>query len=148
MKKTLAVLLSVLVAFSMFAVVASAADTVKVTFVNGGETIKELTVAAGTAIIPDLVPEVAREYKAEVTDENGNTAEYKYTFKGWKSSVDGNIYYDSGIPTPDGSVASITYTAEYSAENYSERQSFWNFIESIFERLNMLFEYFATIFNF
>ena len=26
-------------------------------------------------------------------------------------------------------------------------QSFWNFIESIFERINMIFEYFAEIFN-
>lgn len=145
MKKALALALSLLVALSMFSVVSFAAsDYVKVTFVNGGEVVKTIEVAADTSITPDLIPAVETEYFTD--GEDG--ARFKHTFKGWKSSVDGKIWHNGTIPAPDGSVASITYTAEYSVEDYSERQSFWNFIESIFERINLLFEYFATIFNF
>lgn len=142
MKKTLALVLSLLVAFSMFSVVAAAATEVTVKFVVDGEVVETLKVAPGTAIIPDLVPEVAREYTAE---KDGKT--FKYTFKGWKSSENQNIYYDKGIPTPTGDVETIVYEAQYAEEDYSERQSFWNLVESIFERLNKIFEYFATIFN-
>lgn len=142
MKKTLALVLTLLVAFSMFSAVAVAAADVEIKFVVDGEVIKTLEVAAGTKIVPDLVPDVVEEYKAE---KDGKT--YKYTFKGWKSSVDQNIYYESGIPTPTGDDTPIVYEAQYAEEDYSERQSFWNLIESIFERINLLFEYFATIFN-
>lgn len=142
MKKTLALVLSLLVAFSMFSVVAAAATEVTVKFVVDGEVVETLKVAPGTAIIPDLVPEVVREYTAE---KDGKT--FKYTFKGWKSSENQNIYYDKGIPTPTGDAEIIVYEAQYAEEDYSERQSFWNLVESIFERLNKIFEYFATIFN-
>lgn len=149
MKKTLALVLSLLVAFSMFAVVASAADElVTVKFVYQTETdsevIETLQVAPGTPIIPDLVPDITKEFK---TEKDGKT--YKHTFKGWKSSVDGGTYYDSGIPTPTADQAGkiIVYSAEYAVENYSARQTLWNLIESIFERINLIFEYFATVFN-
>ena len=147
MKKTLALVLSLLVAFSMFSVMAAAADQVTVKFIyeteDDSEVIATVIVAPGTQIKPDDVPQIPTEFKA---DKDGKT--YKYTFKGWKSSVDGEIYYASGIPTPDGSKATVVYTAEYAVEDYSERQSFWNLVESIFERINLLFEYFATVFNF
>lgn len=156
MKKTLAVVLSLLVAFSMLTVMASAADlteedlakVVTVKFVYQTETdeevIETIYVAPGTGITPELVPDIVNEFK---TEKDGKT--FKYTFKGWKSSVDGSVYYDAGIPTPteDQAGATIVYSAEYAKEDYSERQSLWNLIESIFERINKIFEYFATIFN-
>ena len=40
-----------------------------------------------------------------------------------------------------------TYVAVYSEEDLSDRMTFWNFIESIFERINLIFEYFATVFG-
>lgn len=164
MKKTLAIVLSLLVAFSMFTVMGMAADEpsadgleglVKVTFVYGTEEDKEVIetiyVAPGTAIASDeYVPAVPTSFFRTTTDENGNESKFKYTFKGWKSSVDGAIYYPAQLPTTTAEDAGklIVYSAEYSVEDYSERQSFWNFIESLFERINKLFEYFATIFNF
>lgn len=150
MKKTLALVLAMLVAFSMFGMVAAAADEnlVVVKFVYQTETdtevIDTIKVAPGVGITPDLVPDAPNEFKVE---KDGKT--YKYTFKGWKSSENQQTYYDSGIPTPTEAQLgkTIVYSAEYSVEDYSERQSFWNLIESIFERINMIFEYFATIFN-
>lgn len=148
MKKALALILSLLVAFSMFSVAVAAVEeetkTVTVTFVNGGVTEGTLVLAAGTAIYAEDVPGVETEYYTEEV-VNGEKKEYKHTFKGWKSSVNGNLYFPGAMPNP---TSDVTYTAEYSVEDYSERQSFWNFIESLFERLNILFEYFATIFNF
>lgn len=158
MKKALALVLSLLVAFSMFAVAASAAseevlptaEKVTIVFKDADKVIKVIVVEPGTGIVPDLVPELEKEFMTEYVDsETGKTIKEKHTFKGWKSSVDGGIHYDSGIPTPtvEQENTIIYYTAEYMVEDYSERQSFWNLIESIFERLNLIFEYFATVFN-
>lgn len=150
MKKALALVLSLLVAFSMLGIVAAAETEepkykeVTVNFIIDGIVAKEITVAAGQAIYPEYVPEVETEFFT--TGENGE--KIKHTFKGWLSSFDGKLHHAGTMPAPDGSVQEINYTAEYMLEDYSERQSFWNFIESIFERINLLFEYFATIFNF
>ncbi len=163
MKKTLAIVLSLLVAFSMFTVMASAADlteeelakVVTVKFVYATETDEEVIetvhVAPGTVIASEeYIPDIPTSFYTQTKDENGNDVKLKHTFKGWKSSADGAIYYPAQLPTPseDDAGKVIVYSAEYSEEDYSERQSFWNFIESLFERINMIFEYFATIFRF
>ena len=166
MKKTLAIVLSLLVAFSMFTVMVSAANEpteeekktlVEITFVyqieDKEEVIDRTWVAPGTPIASDAyVPDVPDSFKRTVKDENGNEKEYKYTFKGWRlvaADGKGDLYYDSTLPTPTAEYAGkvIVFNAEYSVEDYSERQSFWNLVESIFERINKIFEYFATIFK-
>lgn len=149
MKKTLALLLAMLVAFSMFSMAASAAETVKVSFVKDGIVIREVYLAAGEAVKPDYVPELSETFYTEIKDpETGEVSKTKHTFKGWKSSVDGKLYYAGTMPVVASDVSEIVYTAEYMSEDYSERQSFWQLVESIFERINLLFRYFATIFNF
>lgn len=147
MKKALSLILAILVAFSMFAVVAAAegetaddlSNTVKVTFVISEDPLVE-----------EVVYLKRGEPLTQYTPENPvkqNTDTTRYTFKGWRSEADGQIYYKSTIPTPDESTYQITYTAVFSEEDISGRQSFWNLIESIFERINKIFEYFAIVFN-
>lgn len=164
MKKALALILSLLVAFSMFAVVAaaegeadaSAEKTYTVKFVyqtpsEDGEdgdtgtvsTVKTVKVAPDVLIPASVVPELVTEFKGYADDGK----KYKYTFKGWRSSADDQLYYAGTIKFPADAPAEITMTAEYSMEDISERQSFWNLIESIFERINLIFEYFARVFN-
>lgn len=159
MKKTLAIVLSLLVAFSMLTVMASATDgLVKVDFTYVTEkeatVVKTVEVAPGTSLASaDFIPDIPTQFMRVVTDENGEEKEYKYTFKGWRLAEDEdavNVYYNSSLPTAtEADLANgICFVAVYSIEDYSERQSFWNFIESLFERINILFEYFATIFKF
>lgn len=142
MKKALSVLLSVLVVLSMFSVMAFAEGTeppITVKFVDddGTTVIKEIKVEAG-AILTQYAPE--NPVKPDVEGET------EYTFKGWVAE-DGTIYYANTLPTPDGSDLEVVFTASYSAKDVSGYQSLWNFIESIFERINKLFEYFATVFQ-
>lgn len=149
MKKALALLLSVLMIFSMVGVMAYAEDTtdpaepteeelVTVIFKDGDVILKTIKVKPGI-IITAYAPENPEKPDTETT---------RYTFKGWQSSVDGEIYYRSTLCTPqDASVKEIVYTAVYSEKDISGRQTLWEFIGSIFTRINMIFEYFAKIFG-
>ncbi|MBE6773346.1 MAG: hypothetical protein IJN68_06385 [Clostridia bacterium] len=144
MKKALSLVLALLVAFSMFAVVASAegestepVKTVTLVFRVDGEVYQTVEVQAGVPVTPYTPENPVKQ----------NTDEIRYTFKGWRSTYDGQLYYKSTIPTPDGTEGKITFDAEFSEEDISERQSFWNLIESIFERINKIFQYFAIVFN-
>ena len=140
MKKTLALLLAVLVALSMFSVATFAADDlVKITFLaDDGTTVKKvLEVPAGAIFTPD-VPETPI---APVNPEEG----YEYTFKGWRSSLDGELYYSN---TFNPASEDVTYTAVFTSEKVKETQSLFKFFETIFERINLIFQYFAEIFRF
>ena len=162
MKKTLAIILTVLVAFSMLSVAAAATGeapaqrTVKITFVyqtpgenenatvGGSETIGEVTIASDLLVPSGAVPEIADKFTG-VSAADGK--KYEYTFKGWRSSADNELYYAGTMKIPANAPAEVTMTAEYSMKDVSERQSFWNLVESIFERINLIFEYFARVFN-
>ncbi len=147
MKKALSLVLALLVAFSMFAVVVAAegeaaddlSNTVKVTFVISEDPrVEEVVYVKRGEPLTQYTPENPVKQDTDTT---------RYTFKGWMSEADGQIYYKSTIPTPDEDTYQITYVAVFSEEDISTRQSFWNLVESIFERINMIFEYFAIIFN-
>lgn len=145
MKKTLAMLLAVLVALSMFSVAAFAAEgDVTVQFKNDGVVIDEVTLTAGS--IDAIGPHIP-ENPVKASD-----GEYTYTFKGWQLEGDdsGALYQKNTIKTPGAEYAgeTIIYVAVFSAEEIVETQTFWNFIESIFERINLIFQYFAEIFRF
>ncbi len=172
MKKTLALILSILVAFSMFTVAAFAEgeteDTntelnnlVKVVFIDSDKetVISTVYVSYGDALIP-----YAPENPVKEADENT-----KYTFEGWISNIpvngaaDNSVYYRNTLPTVPSKdnldVATLTYeneayngcivyTAEYMETPITNNQTFWKFVQSIFARINLIFEYFATIFDF
>ncbi len=145
MKKALALILSLLVAFSMFTVATfaegeatPAEDLVTVTFKDSdGKIIKTINVTPGTKMTP-YVPENPVKADTETT---------RYTFAGWKSSVDTDVDPYAKNTIPDARV-NVVYTATYSEKDISQNQSLLNFIESIFARINLLFQYFAQIFRF
>lgn len=139
MKKTLALILAMLVAFSMFSVAAFAEeDRVTVTFVDHeGEVIKTCEVKVGEALTPYAPKNPVRE----------DTDTEKYTFKGWKSDIEGDdtLYFYNTFNPAD---VDVTYTAQYDVEEVVKGQTLLQFFASIFERINLIFQYFATIFNF
>lgn len=142
MKKALSVILSMLVIFSMVGVMAFAADEALVNVVfldDNGETIHNVQLAEGTNI-SSYAPENPSKPDTDTTE---------FIFKGWdyvESETDGDrLYYKNGLPTATGET--MTFKAVYSENDISGYQSFWNLIESIFERINRLFEYFAEIFQ-
>ena len=146
MKKTLALILAVLVAFSMFTVATFAEDaeaksTVTVTFVNNDATYAVVDIIPGTPITAYTPADPTR---ASDVDAEGNVTK-EYIFKGWSTAGSDELYYRNTIPAP---TADITYVAVYSEKEVGETQTFWSFIQSIFARINLLFQYFAEIFSF
>ncbi len=139
MKKTLALILAMLVAFSMFSVAAVAADDlVTVKFVDyDGKEIKSSQVAVGETLTAYAPKDPVRE----------NTDTAKYTFAGWKSSDanDSELYFYNTLPAAR---VDVVYTATYVEEKVTAGQNLLQFFRSIFERINLIFQYFATIFNF
>ena len=150
MKKTLALILAILVAFSMFTVATFAEGEVTgdglvtVKFLDDdGTEIKVFRVPAGQ-IITAYIP---------ANPEKADTETTRYTFKGWRSDFDGELYYtNSSVTIPaaydDATDHTVIFVAEYSEKDISGRQNLMQFFKSIFERINLIFEYFATIFNF
>lgn len=144
MKKALSLFLAVLMIFSVCgATLAFAADgTYTVTFVDYDNSIvNTVTVADGNTTKAPENP--SRE---NVTAEDGT--EYEYIFKGWAKVVDGKadesvLYHETTIPAV---TEDVTYIAVYSEQEVTPIITFWNLVESIFARLNMIFEYFAKVF--
>ena len=150
MKKALAVLLSVLVMFSMLGVVAFAQEEApegadKLIFVKfcneNGDVIRLANYSAGAILGEDDIPDNPTKAPTE-TEE--------YIFKGWRCSADGNLYH-KGTPYAMSSKGQpgdfFTFTAEFSVKVVGNIITVWNLIESIFERINLIFQYFAKIFE-
>ena len=139
MKKTLALILAMLVAFSMFSVAAVATDNlVSVQFVDyDGKEIQSSSVTIGESISAYAPDDPVRE----------NTDKAEYTFAGWKSNnpEDTKVYSKYQLPA---ATENVIYTATYSEEKVTSGQNLLQFFRSIFERINLIFQYFATIFNF
>ena len=142
MKKTLALILAVLVAFSMFSVAVFAADestetpdTLTITFKSDDGEILETIEVRYNDIFTDFVP---------ADPQKPSTDKYEYTFKHWLGD-DGKTYVRGSM---NRAVKDATYTAVFAENEIKERQSLLKFFESIFERINMIFRYFAEIFRF
>lgn len=160
MKKALSVLLAVLVAFSMCSVFAFAGNDdaaagnetttppITVIFMNNGGVLKETRVQSGAPLTPST-PDNPTKNKTETTE---------YIFAGWQQQdaegnvLDKNLYQKSTIPAvylAEGEeTKTVIYVAVYTEKDITGNQTFWQFFGSIFERLNMIFEYFAAIFGF
>ena len=141
MKKIIAVLLSVIMLFSVvsIAVFAEGEEDVKtyytITFVDyDGTHLGSRQVAEGGIVDAPENPSRAATDKTE------------YIFKGWKSSNgDENVY--SG-PTLPRATEDVTYTAVYAEKEIKEYLTFWKLVASVLERINKIFEYFNKIFDF
>lgn len=154
MKKALSVLLCVLAIFSMFSFMTFAQDgtadstPITVKFMDGESVIKTIQVKEG-AILTPFCP---------MNPEKPSTETTKYTFRGWVAYnedgtvADETIYNSETLPAPyleEGEeTKTIIYKAQYIEKDITGNITFWGLIQSIFERLNRLFEYFAEVFGF
>ncbi|MBQ7296048.1 MAG: hypothetical protein IJW86_07630 [Clostridia bacterium] len=154
MKKALAVLLSVLVAFSMFTVMTFAAGStaeptpITIKFVVDDTIVREIAVKNGEILTP-FAPENPSKPSTDTT---------KYTFEGWQAQdengnvLDETLYQKSTLPSPylaaDEETKTIVYKAVFTEKNIEGNQTFFSFLASIFERFNLLFQYFAEVFGF
>lgn len=148
MKKALSVLLSVLMIFSVIGFAVSAEETdpseyVTVKFYNyDGTLLSEISVLPGTTeLIRGNIPENP-ERAADDTAE--------YLFKGWVCNLDGETYYQNTVLVAVTGLEAgdvVEFHADYSATKKTTTQSFWKFVESVFERINLIFAYFAKIFE-
>ncbi len=157
MKKALSIVLSMLVILSMFGMVAAAADyapgIVTVKFMNGEAVHKELKVMPGKSFV-DRLQEGEEALGVPVkTDPEGKI---RYTFECWENLETGERRVTAGIPAvpeefnEDGTPVEnrvVTYVAVFAEEDISENQTFWAFVQTIFERINKIFEYFAKVFE-
>ena len=156
MKKALSVILSVLVIFSMFGVAAAAADddglvTVKFVIREEGKedvVLRQLQVAPGLNFVDRIVAGGDAEVGVP-TKESTDTTEY--IFKGWLDKNNERVF-TANIPAVsqadyDKGVREVVYVADFAEQDIKENQSFWAFVQSIFERINMIFEYFAKVFE-
>lgn len=153
MKKALALLLSVLMIFSAFGMtLAFAADdeigeAVKCTvkFLNADKTLVE-----AVEVNYDEAP-IAPENPTMENSVDKNGKEYQYIFKGWcaydekTGTTDTSKYYQR--TTFDKVQADAAFIAVYSKQEVTENITFWGLVQSIFARINMIFEYFAKIFG-
>ncbi len=159
MKKALSIILSVLVIFSMFSMAVSAADSdvpgekegiVTVKFVVDGVLYKEIKVMPGVTFNHYLIEGGVAELG---TPTKASTETTRYIFKCWKNEADGTEGQAGNIPAVpvakegEAQITEVTYTAVFVEEDIVENQTFWAFIQTIFERINMIFEYFAKVFE-
>ncbi len=144
MKKALSVLLSLLVIFSMFGMVAAAegeqTELVSITFYVDGHEYYYIEALPGANIIERLQTGENKLVTPVKDLGDGNV----YTFKYWVNRANGDIRYTGNIPP---ATEDTVYDAEFHVEEKVENQSFWAFVQSIFERINLLFEYFAKVFE-
>ncbi len=147
MKKALSVILSMLVIFSMFGMVAAAegeqteqTQLVSVTFYVDGEEYYYIECLPGANIVERLQTGENKLVTPVKDLGDGNV----YTFKYWVNRANGDIRYTGNIPPV---TENTVYDAEFNVEEKTENQSFWAFVKTIFERINLLFEYFAKVFE-
>ena len=164
MKKALSVVLSLLVILSMFGMVSAAEEAeatqpaykpgvVTIKFMNGETLYREIKVMPETPFVNRLLEGSEALGIPEKKDPEGKI---EYIFEGWKNEATGEVRTTGGIPmvekqlNEDGTPVEnrvITYIAVYAEKDIVANQTFWAFIQTIFARINMIFEYFAKIFE-
>ena len=137
MKKCIALLLSVLMLLSVFAVFAAADDaetpaeepaSYVVTFIDNGNTVATQTVEAGKS------PEAPAEPQP-YSDASGKI----YEFHAWVSSLDGKSYSPFDLPA---ATADTVYTAEYYVTYEPSEEptvTLFAFLQGIFQNVTKIF---------
>lgn len=166
MKKLLSIFLAALMLLSCFSVMAFAADDdvlVYVTYLvpdnNGDGEPEEVSTEPKLVKKGEPIPaaemegwllDMPREFTYDYnTDEGGfeRTETRTYTFKGFtKEGVEGSDLYYFGST---GKIDEAThFVAQYKIEDTIDNVTFWELVQSIFARINKIFEYFSAIFKF
>ena len=138
MKKIIAVLLSVLMLFSVTSIACFAEEEEPMTYHTITFVDHDGTVLGTRKIVDGGVVD------APANPSRENTKEVEYTFKGWSSDEGKTVYAPKTLPI---ATADVTYTAIYAEEKIGDTFTFWNFVESVFARINMIFQYFYEIFD-
>ena len=147
MKKTLSLILAVLLLFSVGAMSVSAANLVTVNFVVDDVIVYTIETLPEEIFVDRLQQgEQALKTPVKAPDET-----YEYTFKYWECKELGVTATTGNIPAvgdpAEGHPSVITYEAVFAKEEIRQTQSFFKFLETIFARINMIFEYFAKVFE-
>lgn len=169
MKKVLSVLLAALMLVSCFGMMAFAEGgaeikdpvyvTVKYLALNENGDAQEYTTgpkvvekgaAVPAAVMEEWLLDMPREFSDdyEVTEDGYTRTETKtYTFKGFVKEGDesGQLYYFGSTDTID---SNTVFVAQYKIEDTIDYVTFWELVQSIFARINRIFEYFSEIFGF
>ena len=144
MKKALAVLLSIIAVFSMFGIVACAEEEDNKAIVVVMFCDEDGKVITANSYAPGLTVTFPEDPSKQATETE------EYIFKGWRCSADDELYYKNKPYAISANATAndiITFTAEFSKQEIKVTQTFWNFVESVFARLNLIFQYFAKIFE-
>lgn len=142
MKKVLSVILTAVMLFSVVAVAFTASADFEIPVIYIIEFYNEDNVLISTERYPEGFEFGAAAKRLEpdsYKDEDGVT----HYFKGWRSSVTGEVRTSSKLPSAR---YNVEYYAVYETQDNSGNQTFLQFIQSIFHRINMVFEYIWTIF--
>lgn len=176
MKKVLAVFLAAVMMLSCFGMAAFAADgeeikvPIEVTFkylvntydengvANGvKETTFVQTMEKGTVItaeqmnswVNDIIPKKVTYDYTVTEDYTTRTESVTHTFMYFTvEGEDSSIRYTfegTGTNTVD---ESCTFVANYEVKDTIDNYTFWEFVQSVFARINKIFEYFSEIFGF
>ncbi len=172
MKKVLSVFLAALMLFSCFGVMAYAEDaetskTVTITFKylipNGSGTGTEERVVKMERVLEnnngavitsgqmdyylDAMPrEFSYSYDAEDFPPRKESKTYK--FMHFVSEKDPSFKINFAGSGTRVFTEDTVFVAEYEIEDTGEYSTFWEFVQSIFARINLIFEYFSEIFGF
>ena len=142
MKKIIAVLLAVMMLFSVMAVAVFAAD--------GDAAVTYLIVFKdydGTTIDTQIVEEGQFPRQPVGVPSRPAEGDTTYTFTGWKSSLDEKVY--KAAATVPAATADTTYTATYQAKTPEENDNVTvlGFLASVFSRINRIFEQITKYFQ-
>ena len=174
MKKVLSVFLAALMLFTCFGVMAYAADgdenkvPIEVTFSYLVYTYDSYGDPNG---VDDCTETWQAEKNADITSGQLNSwlkempkeLSYQYDVEEYGSSIKETVTYTFKYFTMEGDETGYKYTfegidkevlsadrvfvAHYDKEDTIDNVTFWEFVQSIFARINRIFEYFAAIFG-
>lgn len=170
MKKVLSVFLAALMLVSCFGMMAFAEDYIKdpaiVTFKyysgefdkNGNPVLAEpeflfennsvITSDQMNTWLRDMPKQVVYEYEVEeYGSKRTETVTYTFDYFTIEGHDEGERYKFEGTgetTMADGTV----FVANYTKKDTGDTVTFWEFVQSIFARINLIFEYFSEIFGF
>ena len=156
MKKALSVILAMLMLVSFMGVAMAAEDgKVRVAFYLSEEAMNKDEYYYAINVDPgmDFVHMLQSKEQPLALPTKESTKTTRYTFNGWElytKDSEGN-WAATGVIKYTGTITAATedvcWVATFAEEDIKANQTFWSFVQSIFARINDIFEYFAEVFK-